>query len=103
MKNDLGLQALALHKRTRGKLEIITKIKIKNKKDLSLIYTPGVAAVSTYVSQHKNKLNDYTMRGNLVGVISDGSAVLGLGNIGPEGSSSCHGGKMCIVQAFCQY
>jgi len=100
MKNDLGLQALALHKRTRGKLEIITKIKIKNKKDLSLIYTPGVAAVSTYVSQHKNKLNDYTMRGNLVGVISDGSAVLGLGNIGPEGALPVMEGKCALFKHF---
>lgn len=100
MKNDLGSQALVLHKKLRGKLEIISKVKIKNKKDLSLIYTPGVAAVSTYVAQNKDKLSDYTMKGNLVGVISDGSAVLGLGNIGPEGALPVMEGKCVLFKHF---
>lgn len=100
MKNDLGSQALKLHKKLRGKLEIVSKIKIKNKKDLSLIYTPGVAAVSTYVSQNKDELSDYTMKGNLVGVISDGSAVLGLGNIGPEGALPVMEGKCALFKHF---
>lgn len=100
MNNDLGIQALALHKKARGKLEIRTKMKIRNKKDLSLVYTPGVAAVSTYLAQNKDKVNEYTIKGNLVAVISDGSAVLGLGNIGPEGAYPVMEGKCALFKHF---
>lgn len=100
MKTDLGSQSLDLHKKAKGKLEIIPKIKIKNRKDLSLIYTPGVATVSSYVAKHKDKINEYTMRGNLVAVISDGSAVLGLGNIGPEGALPVMEGKCALFKHF---
>ena len=100
MKKDIGQQSLELHKKARGKLEIRTKMKIRNKKDLSLVYTPGVATVSTYVSQNKNTVNEYSMRGNFVAVISDGSAVLGLGNIGPEGAIPVMEGKCALFKHF---
>lgn len=100
MKKDINQEALALHKKLRGKMEINPKMQIKDKKDLSLIYTPGVAAVSTYVANHKDETNNYTMRGNLVAVISDGSAVLGLGNIGPEGALPVMEGKCVLFKHF---
>ena len=96
MKKDINKLALDLHKKLRGKLEICAKMQIKDREDLSLIYTPGVAAVSSHVAHNKNETNDYTMRGNLVAVISDGSAVLGLGNIGPEGALPVMEGK-CVL------
>lgn len=100
MKEDTNQLALQLHKKLRGKMEITPKMQIKDKKDLSLVYTPGVAAVSTYVANNKNETNNYTMRGNLVAVISDGSAVLGLGNIGPEGALPVMEGKCVLFKHF---
>ncbi|MEK7078509.1 MAG: NADP-dependent malic enzyme [Patescibacteria group bacterium] len=100
MKKDINKLALDLHKKLRGKLEICAKMQIKDREDLSLIYTPGVAAVSSHVAHNKNETNDYTMRGNLVAVISDGSAVLGLGNIGPEGALPVMEGKCVLFKHF---
>ena len=100
MKKSINELALELHKKLRGKMEVCPKMQIKDKKDLSLIYTPGVAAVSTYVANHKSETNDYTMRGNLVAVVSDGSAVLGLGNIGPEGALPVMEGKCVLFKHF---
>ena len=100
MKKDVNQLALELHKSLRGKMEICPKTQINDKKDLALIYTPGVAAVSTYVANNKSETNNYTMRGNLVAVISDGSAVLGLGNIGPEGALPVMEGKCVLFKHF---
>ena len=86
MKNDVYSQSIKLHKKLKGKLEIISKVPLKTKKDLSLLYTPGVAQPSKDIAKDKDKAYMYTGRGNLVAVVSDGSAVLGLGNIGPEGA-----------------
>jgi len=99
-KQDIGKASLLLHKKLRGKVSIISKIPVKNKQDLSLVYTPGVGAVSSYLATHKDKLADYTMKGNTVAVISDGSAVLGLGNIGPEGALPVMEGKAMLFQAL---
>jgi malate dehydrogenase (oxaloacetate-decarboxylating) len=85
---DYGKLSLALHKKFRGKISVESKMPVKNRHDLSLVYTPGVGAVSSYLATHKRETNDYTYRGNCVAVISDGSAVLGLGNLGPEGAYS---------------
>jgi len=68
--------------------------------DLSLVYTPGVAAVSSFLANHKEKTRDYTMKGNSVAVVSDGSAVLGLGNIGPEGALPVMEGKCVLFKKF---
>ena len=99
-KNDIGRASLALHKKLRGKVSIMPKVSVKNKADLSLVYTPGVAAVSSYLATHKDKLSEYTMTGNTVAVISDGSAVLGLGNIGPEGALPVMEGKAMLFQSL---
>ena len=99
-KNDIGKASLALHKQLRGKISIVSKMAVKNKQDLSLVYTPGVGAVSSYVALHKDKVAEYTMKGNMVAVISDGSAVLGLGNIGPEGALPVMEGKAMLFQAL---
>ncbi len=99
-KQDIGKESLALHKKLRGKVSIVPKISVKNKQDLSLVYTPGVGAVSSYVALHKDKVAEYTMKGNTVAVISDGSAVLGLGNIGPEGALPVMEGKAMLFKAL---
>ncbi len=97
---NIGKVSLALHKKLRGKIGIVPKIAVKNKQDLSLVYTPGVGAVSSFVAKHKNKMAEYTMKGNTVAVISDGSAVLGLGNIGPEGALPVMEGKAMLFKAL---
>ncbi|MCX6755036.1 MAG: NADP-dependent malic enzyme [Candidatus Nomurabacteria bacterium] len=100
MKNNISKESLKLHKKLRGKIEVISKFKLKTKEDLSLVYTPGVGAVSTYLANNKKETNNYTSRGNMVAVISDGSAVLGLGNIGPEGALPVMEGKAAIFKSF---
>jgi len=100
MNKNLNEQALHLHKKLKGKLEIVSKAKIENKHDLSLIYTPGVAAVSTHLALHKNLTGEYTIKNNFIAVISDGSAVLGLGNIGPEAALPVMEGKCILFKHF---
>ncbi len=99
-KVDYGKKALAIHKKLRGKVEVTPKAKVRNKADLSVYYTPGVGAVSTYLAEHKDKTRDYTMKRNMVAVVSDGSAVLGLGNIGPEGALPVMEGKAMLFKAL---
>ena len=98
--NSFGKRALAVHKKLRGKVEINPKASVKDKDDLSIYYTPGVGTVSTYLAQHKDKVRDYTMKGNIVAIVSDGSAVLGLGNIGPEGALPVMEGKAMLFKAL---
>src|SRR3989344_714212 len=97
---DVPKRALALHKKLRGKLRIMPASPIRNRVDLSLIYTPGVAAVSTHVAQNPTEAREYTMKGRMVAVISDGSAVLGLGNIGALGALPVIEGKCAIFKTF---
>ncbi|MBI5123322.1 NADP-dependent malic enzyme [Candidatus Roizmanbacteria bacterium] len=97
---NINQQALKLHYKLKGKIAIVPKIKIKNRRQLSLIYTPGVAAVSQYLAKNKNNLSDYTIKNNSVAVVSDGSAVLGLGNIGLEGALPVMEGKCLIFKSF---
>jgi malate dehydrogenase (oxaloacetate-decarboxylating) len=100
IKNSFGKKSLAIHKKLQGKIEMKSKASVKNKKDLSLYYTPGVGAVSSYLALHKDKLREYTMKGNTVAVVSDGSAVLGLGNIGPEGALPVMEGKAMLFKTL---
>jgi len=93
-------KALALHKKLGGKIRIVPAMPVKNRADLALIYTPGVAAVSTYVAQNPAKAREYTMKGRTVAVISDGSAVLGLGNIGALGALPVMEGKAALFKTF---
>ncbi len=99
-KKDLGKEALELHKKYKGKLFTGLNKKIKNREDLSLMYTPGVGAVSSFVAKHPEKVRDYTIKNNTVAVISDGSAVLGLGNIGPYGALPVMEGKAALFKTF---
>ena len=98
--HSFGERALIAHKRLRGKIEIVPKAKVRNKADLSIYYTPGVGAVSTFVAKNPEKTREYTMKGNTVAVVSDGSAVLGLGNIGPEGALPVMEGKAMLFKAL---
>ena len=90
--------AVELHKKLRGKLEVVPKYKPKTKKDFSMIYTPGVAQPCIEIQASPKKVFDYTMKSNLVGVISDGSAVLGLGNIGAEAAIPVMEGKAVLFK-----
>ncbi len=95
---SLSEEALSLHAKKRGKIEIVSKLSVKNKKDLSLAYTPGVGAVSMAIARDKKKRDLYTIRKNTVAVISDGSAVLGLGNIGPDAAMPVMEGKAVLFK-----
>jgi len=93
-------EALELHKRNPGKITIDPSVEIKGTDDLELVYTPGVAEPCKKISEDKQKSYDYTTKGNLVAVVSDGSAVLGLGDIGPEASMPVMEGKANLMKKF---
>jgi malate dehydrogenase (oxaloacetate-decarboxylating) len=97
---DNNKRALALHKKLKGKIGISLKDQLDRPEKLSLFYTPGVAAVSSYVAAHPDKTRDYTWLNNCVAVISDGSAVLGLGDIGPYGALPVMEGKCMLFKRF---
>ena len=92
--------SLKLHKKFHGKLEIKSKVSIKSKKDLSLAYTPGVAEVCRVIAKDKTLAKEYTIKRNMVAVISDGSAILGLGNLGPEAALPVMEGKAVLFKEF---
>jgi malate dehydrogenase (oxaloacetate-decarboxylating) len=98
LKKDYGKIALALHKKLGGKLEIVSKRKLETRDDWSTMYTPGVGAVSSFLAKHPKEARQYTMKKNTVAVISDGSAVLGLGNIGPLAALPVMEGKCAILK-----
>ena len=89
-----------MHEKLKGKLEIKSKVPLESKKDLSLAYTPGVAEPCRYISKNKDDVYKYTPKGNMVAVVSDGSAVLGLGNIGAEASFPVMEGKSVLFKGF---
>jgi len=93
-------KALELHKKYRGKIEIKAKVRLKTKEDLSTVYTPGVAAVSLAISKNRKKSRELTNRANSVAIVTDGSAVLGLGDIGPEAAMPVMEGKAVIFKEF---
>ncbi len=98
--NKTDLASLKLHKKKGGKIETKSKVYLKNKKDLSLAYTPGVGAVSSLLAKNNDLAKDYTLKGNSVAVISDGSAVLGLGNLGAIGAIPVMEGKAILFKKF---
>lgn len=100
MKKDTAKKALALHKKFGGKLHVSSVVPVRNRADLSLVYTPGVAAVSSHVAKHPEDARKFTMKGRMVAVISDGSAVLGLGNIGALGALPVMEGKCALFKTF---
>lgn len=97
---DYGEEALKKHKQLKGKIVIALKDQLDTQDKLSTYYTPGVAAVSSYVAKHPEEARDYTWLNNSVAVISDGSAVLGLGNIGPYGALPVMEGKCMLFKHF---
>lgn len=97
---DYNIESLKLHKEKKGKLGVVSKVKIENTDDLSIAYTPGVAEPCREIFKDTSKVYDYTMKSNTVAVISDGSAVLGLGNIGAEAAIPVMGGKSILFKEF---
>ena len=97
---DYNEEAIKLHKDKKGKIEVISKVPLKTKDDLSIAYTPGVAEPCREIAKEKWKVYDYTSKGNMVAVITDGSAVLGLGNIGAEAALPVMEGKAILFKEF---
>lgn len=93
-------KSLELHKRSKGKLSVDVKVPVEDAFDLSLAYSPGVAEPCLEIHRNPEKIYDYTIKGNLVAVVSDGSAVLGLGNIGGAASMPVMEGKAALFKAF---
>lgn len=97
---DVSKRALALHKKLGGKIRIAPAAPIQNRTDLSLLYTPGVAAASMLLAKNPKLARDYTIKGKMIAVVSDGSSVLGLGNIGPLGALPVMEGKAALFKTF---
>ena len=93
-------QALALHKQWNGKLDTTPKCQVKSREDLAIAYTPGVAEPCKVIAQNKGEAYQYTIKSNTIAVISDGSAVLGLGNIGAEAAMPVMEGKAVLFKEF---
>jgi malate dehydrogenase (oxaloacetate-decarboxylating) len=98
--DDIYRESLELHARHKGKLEIRSKVPLKNKHDLSLAYTPGVAEVCREIAKDKNLAYRYTMKANTIAIVTDGSAVLGLGNIGGDAAIPVMEGKAILFKEF---
>jgi malate dehydrogenase (oxaloacetate-decarboxylating) len=98
--DDVYQKSLALHKQHRGKIEVVSKVPLENKGDLSLAYTPGVAEVSREIGRDVELAYEYTIKGNMVAIVSDGSAILGLGNLGAHAAIPVMEGKATIFKKF---
>lgn len=99
-QKDYAKLAIEAHKKAKGKISIESKMPLETKDDLSIAYTPGVARPCEEIAVDKEKAYEYTSKGNLVAVVSDGSAVLGLGNIGPEAALPVMEGKSVLFKKF---
>ena len=95
-----GEKAMELHKQWQGKIETVAKSKVKSREDLALAYTPGVAEPCKAIAENKELAYTYTMKANTIAVVSDGSAVLGLGNIGAEAAMPVMEGKAVLFKEF---
>lgn len=93
-------RALEMHEKNKGKISIVSKVKVANKDDLSLAYSPGVAEPCRKIAANKEDVYKYTAKGNMVAVITDGTAVLGLGDIGPEAALPVMEGKCVLFKEF---
>lgn len=97
---DYNELALKMHEEHKGKIEVRSKVKVETREDLSTAYTPGVAEPCRKIRDNKEEVYRYTAKGNLVAVVSDGTAVLGLGDIGPEAAMPVMEGKSILFKAF---
>ena len=97
---DYNSLSLKMHEENKGKVEVISKVKIKDRDDLSTAYTPGVAEPCRKIRDNKADVYKYTCKGNMVAVVSDGTAVLGLGDIGPEAAIPVMEGKSILFKEF---
>ncbi|MGL5766766.1 MAG: NAD(P)-dependent malic enzyme [Sarcina sp.] len=97
---DVKKESLRLHKEKMGELEVVGKFHVDNKDDLSVVYTPGVAAPCLEIAKDKEKAYEYTLKGRTVAVVTNGTAVLGLGNIGPEGGLPVVEAKALLHKEF---
>ena len=97
---DYSELSLKMHEENKGKIEIVSKVKIETKDDLSKAYTPGVAEPCRQIHKNKENAYKYTAKGNLVAVVTDGTAVLGLGDIGPEAAMPVMEGKSILFKEF---
>ena len=97
---DIYQQSAEFHKKYKGKLEVRSKVPLRDKKDLSLAYSPGVAEISRMIFKDKSISNTHTLKGNTIAVISDGSAILGLGNLGPDAALPVMEGKCVLFKEF---
>ncbi len=100
MNNDIYEESLKFHRDARGKLEIRSRVPLENTRDLSLAYTPGVAEPCRRIKEDISMVYEYTSKWNSVAVVTDGSAVLGLGNIGPEAALPVMEGKAILFKEF---
>jgi malate dehydrogenase (oxaloacetate-decarboxylating) len=97
---SLGEESIELHERYHGAIDIKTTVSLRDERMLGIISTPGAAEVATLIKKHPEKVFDYTCKGNLVAIVTDGSAVLGLGNIGPEAAMPVMEGKAVLFKTF---
>lgn len=97
---SLREEALKLHKDNQGKIEVVSKVQVNDAKDLALAYTPGVAEPCKEIAKNPDSVYDYTNKGNMVAVVTDGSAVLGLGNIGSRAGMPVMEGKAVLFKSF---
>ena len=96
--HDFNEIAINEHAKLKGKIQVLPKAEAKNDQDLSIYYTPGVGAVSKLLADQPDRAKEFTIKSDMIAIISDGSAVLGLGNIGPEGALPVMEGKAMLMR-----
>ena len=97
---DYGAESLKVHAFYRGKLSVVSKVTVNDRDDLSVAYTPGVAEPCKKIAEDKSLVYKYTIKGRTIAVVSDGTAVLGLGDIGPEAALPVMEGKAVLFKEF---